>query len=137
MGLSQDRHGTWDLLARRKRSPAVGTLLALAQPPASCRLISRLHGSFGEHFFEGVDAFWGPSLALLALALAPALAQGRQTKALTVQDMGPRRSLPIHFRPQQKITACFDGSPVHRLHRRIALANGEVVIFAHHLHQAP
>lgn len=72
--------------------PCSWQLLALAQPPASCRLISRLHGSFGEHFFEAVDAFWGPSLAL---ALAPALAQGRQTKALTRQDMGPRRSPPI------------------------------------------
>lgn len=99
MGLSQDRHGTWDLLARRKRSPAVGNCLPWHSHPPAGRLISRLHGSFGEHFFEAVDAFWGPSLAL---ALAPALAQGRQTKALTRQDMGPRRSPPIHFRPQQK-----------------------------------
>lgn len=101
--------------------PCSWQLLALAQPPASCRLISRLHGSFGELFFEAVDAFWGPSLAL-----------GRQTKALTRQDMGPRRFPPIHFRPQQKRYSLLPrhGSPLHRLHRRIALANGKVVIFA-------
>lgn len=64
-----------------------------------------------------MDAFWGPSLAL---ALAPALAPG-------TSDKGPDK---IHFRPQQKNTACFDGSRLHRLHRRIALANGEVMIFA-------
>lgn len=82
-----------------QRSPGIWHLLALAQPPASCRLISRLHGSFGEHFFEGVDAFWGPSLAL---ALLLALAQGRQTEVLARQDMGPERSLRSTLGPNKK-----------------------------------
>lgn len=54
-------HGVFWLAATE---PCNWHLLALAQPPASCRLISRLHGSFGEHFFEGCGCLLGPGAGI-------------------------------------------------------------------------
>lgn len=126
-------HGVFWLAATE---PCCWHLLALAQPPASCRLISRLHGSFGEHFFEGVDAFWGPALAL-ALALAPALALGRQTEVLTRQDMGPRRSLRSTSGPNKKRYSLLRRQSSSPSSPPDSPGEWESGDFRHLLHQAP
>lgn len=123
--------------------------LDLAQPPASwCRLISRLHGSFGEHFFEGVDAFWGPSCRIGIVDVGaghdPRERQSVVLDKTTTTRHGPQLipSGPLQAPTKKKThtdtAACSDGSPLSPSSPpESPWANGTVLIFAINLHQAP
>lgn len=86
----------------------------------------------------------GARLLALALTLVPAMAPGTSVRGTDKTRHGPQliASGPLQAptkknKKKKEIQPALAAVLFHRLHRRIALANGKVVIFTINLHQAP
>lgn len=111
--------------------------LALACPGTATRQLSVNFPSprfVRRTFFRSCGCLLGP---VAGIGIGAGAGTGTSDKGPGKTGHGPQKVPPIHFRPQQKNTACFDGSPLHRLHRRIALDEWKGGDFRNHLHQAP
>lgn len=107
----------------RRTQPCSWPLLALAQPPASWSVNFPSPRFVRRTFFRRCGCLLGP--------VAGAGTDHPDKRSLTRQEeMGPRRSSRSTSGPNKNQQLALTAALIHRLHRRIALANGKVMIFA-------